>query len=66
MSNSLDALASLEAFPDLHPSIPRVLCPRCGTHMRLAELLTDLADHETIYFDCSCGFEYRMSARARS
>ena len=47
-------------------AIPRVTCPRCGTRMRLAELLTDLADHEAIFFDCSCGFEYRMSTRVAS
>jgi hypothetical protein len=48
------------------PSIPRVLCPRCGAHMRMAELMTDLVDHEAMHFDCKCGFEYRMATQARA
>lgn len=43
-----------------HPSIPRVLCPRCGTPMRLAEVDSD-HERETLRFDCTCAFEYRMS-----
>jgi hypothetical protein len=46
---------------DKNPSIPRVLCPRCGSQMRLAEINpgTDGAE-QTMRFDCDCDFEYRM------
>lgn len=45
-----------------HPSIPRVMCPRCGTLMRLAEVEPgDKDGHDVMKFDCDCSFEYRMS-----
>jgi hypothetical protein len=47
-----------------HSSIPRVLCPRCGTMMRLAEVDSD-HDQERLRFDCACAFEYRMSRTAQ-
>jgi predicted RNA-binding Zn-ribbon protein involved in translation (DUF1610 family) len=50
---------------ELHPSIPRVLCPRCGEHMRLAIVDAQAEDHATLKYDCGCGFTYQMSARAR-
>jgi hypothetical protein len=45
----------------LHSSIPRVLCPRCGNQMRLAEINpgTDGAE-QVMRFDCDCDLEYRM------
>ena len=49
-----------------HRSVPRVLCPRCETQMRLAEIETDMRDRTMLRFDCRCGFEYKMSARARA
>jgi RNase P subunit RPR2 len=50
----------------LHPTIPRVTCPRCGTDMRLAEIEPeDFGRGEVTVFDCDCGFEYRMSASVR-
>src|SRR4051794_23618305 len=58
-------MALAETFrPDLDPSIPRVMCPRCGTHMRLAQVGPDVVGHNKMKFDCGCGFEYQMSAAA--
>ena len=49
------------------PFIPRVTCPQCGEHMRLARTEPQAPDHRhRMMFDCPCGFEYRMSERARS
>jgi hypothetical protein len=47
--------------------IPRVTCPQCGEHMRLArtEPLVPNSHHQMM-FDCACGFEYRMAERARA
>ena len=46
--------------------IPRVTCPQCGEHMRLARTEPSLPDsRHRMMFDCPCGFEYRMSERAR-
>jgi hypothetical protein len=45
-----------------HPSIPHVLCPRCGKHMRLAEIDPgSKAGEEIMKFDCECAFEFKMS-----
>jgi len=55
----------LTSSDELHPSIPRVLCPRCGEHMRLAIVDAKAEDHATLKYDCGCGFTYNMSAKAR-
>jgi hypothetical protein len=45
-----------------HPSIPRVLCPRCGTLMRLATVEPEQTENrERMTFACDCGFDYRQS-----
>jgi hypothetical protein len=49
-----------KAINTLHPSIPRVLCPRCGKAMRLAEINPDQFGREIMRFDCACAFEFRM------
>jgi RNase P subunit RPR2 len=49
----------------LHPEIPRVLCPSCGSIMRLNRIAPDHDNRATMQFHCECGFDYRMSARAR-
>jgi hypothetical protein len=47
--------------------IPRVTCPQCGEHMRLARTEPVVSNnHHRMMFDCPCGFEYRMSERVRS
>jgi len=47
--------------------IPRVTCPQCGEHMRLARTEPQVPhNHHRMMFDCPCGFEYRMSERVRS
>jgi RNase P subunit RPR2 len=47
--------------------IPRVTCPQCGEHMRLARTEPLVPNnHHRMMFDCPCGFEYRMSERVRS
>lgn len=42
-------------------TIPRILCPRCGTRMRLASAETASRDGDKMIFDCKCGFEYQMA-----
>jgi C4-type Zn-finger protein len=47
--------------------IPRVTCPQCGEHMRLARTEPQVPhNHHRMMFDCPCGFEYRISERVRS
>ncbi len=43
---------------------PLISCPECGCQMRLAMVEPD-APGDRMSFDCDCGFEYRMSDRAR-
>jgi len=50
---------------DIHPFIPRVLCPRCGTTMRLSHIEPHHEGRETTTFDCRCGFTYRQTATKR-
>ena len=58
----MEKSVSAETQPSLHPSIPRVLCPRCGTQMRLAKAETAARDGDKLMFECTCGFEYQMNA----
>jgi RNase P subunit RPR2 len=59
-------MSTNELQRETHPLIPRVTCPQCGTHLRLAGIEPDGRGNESrMIFDCSCGFEYRMSERAR-
>ena len=51
---------------ELHPDIPRVLCPCCGDIMRLGRVGPRWDDTEVMQFNCECGFDYEMSARAKS
>lgn len=48
----------------MHPAIPRVLCPRCGNLMRLAEVSAQIDKPSTMEFDCECDFKYHMSSNA--
>ena len=48
-----------------HPDIPRVLCPSCGSIMKLGRIAPDHDDRSVMQFTCECGFYYQMSARAR-
>jgi RNase P subunit RPR2 len=45
---------------------PKITCPRCGTIMRLARVEQVPKQEARLIFDCNCGFEYRMSERART
>jgi len=57
-----------EAVFDLHPAIPRVLCPSCGSTMRLSRIdpwPNDSRRAETTTFECECGFDYRQTVRRR-
>lgn len=47
-----------QAQEQLHPSIPRVQCPRCGTQLRLS--LVEPSPHYAMTFECECGFQYKM------
>jgi DNA-directed RNA polymerase subunit M/transcription elongation factor TFIIS len=43
-------------------SIPKITCPQCGAQMTLARVEPDGPDdRERMFFDCLCGFEYRLS-----
>ena len=43
-------------------SIPIITCPLCGGHMTLALIEPEGSDnHDRMFFDCLCGFEYRLS-----
>jgi lysyl-tRNA synthetase class I len=55
---------SLDDTHNHYPSIPLVLCPRCGTHMRLAQVTPREEGVQFIAYDCSCGFEYQMPMRS--
>jgi len=43
-----------------HPAVPRVVCPRCGDLMRLAQTSTETDKPDLMDFDCECGFEYQL------
>jgi RNase P subunit RPR2 len=47
-------------------SIPKITCPECGTHLRLATVEPQEPGNNRMVFDCSCGFEYRMLERPRA
>jgi len=56
------------AARDLHPAIPRVLCPSCGEVMRLSRIDPMPSGHaagETTTFECTCGDDYRRTIRER-
>ena len=54
------------SFESIESLTPKVTCPQCGTRMRLASIEPEKSDHQNrMTFDCACGFEYRMSERAR-
>jgi DNA-directed RNA polymerase subunit M/transcription elongation factor TFIIS len=43
-------------------SVPKITCPQCGGHMIISRTEPEGADnHDRIFFDCFCGFEYRLS-----
>ena len=43
-------------------SIPKIVCPRCGTRMRLTTIEPEeIHNRERITFACDCGFNYRQS-----
>ena len=46
-------------------SIPKITCPQCGAQMSLCRIEPDGPDNcDRLFFDCVCGFEYRLSDRA--
>jgi hypothetical protein len=42
--------------------IPTVLCPHCGSRMRLATILPDGQGRDRMTFSCDCGFDYQQSS----
>ena len=43
-------------------AIPTIVCPRCGTRMRLSTVEPEQIDNrERMTFACDCGFDYRQS-----
>lgn len=50
---------------NLHPAIPRVLCPNCGKQMRLETIVTELPNNrERVTFNCDCGFDFKRTRPA--
>lgn len=47
---------------DLKFPIPTVVCPRCGSRMRLATILPDGQNRDRMTFSCDCGFDYQQSS----
>jgi lysyl-tRNA synthetase class I len=45
---------------------PMFTCPRCSKIMRLARVEQAPNQEARLMFDCTCGFEYRMSEGVRS
>jgi hypothetical protein len=42
--------------------IPKIVCPCCGSPMRLATVEPEAIDNrERMTFTCDCGFDYRQS-----
>ena len=47
-------------------SIPKVTCPQCGSQMVLSRVEPECTDnHDRMVYDCNCGFEFRLSDKAR-
>lgn len=43
-------------------AIPKIVCPRCDTRMRLATVEPEeIHNRERMTFACDCGFDYRQS-----
>jgi RNase P subunit RPR2 len=60
--------AARSASSNLHPAIPRVLCPSCGEMMRLSRIdpwPNNSRKGETTTFECSCGDDYRQTIHER-
>ena len=47
------------------PFIPRIVCPACSAPMKLSRIEPEGPDdHDRMFFECVCGFEYRLSDQA--
>jgi hypothetical protein len=46
------------------PSIPNVVCSKCGLRMRLATVEPTGNNDRIITFGCTCGNRYELSERA--
>jgi hypothetical protein len=43
-------------------TIPKIVCPCCGSRMRLMTVEPEAIDNrERMTFGCDCGFDYRQS-----
>ncbi len=43
-------------------TIPKIVCPCCGSRMRLATVEPEaIHNRERMTFTCDCGFDYRQS-----
>ncbi|MBX9824926.1 MAG: hypothetical protein K2Y27_08005 [Xanthobacteraceae bacterium] len=46
-------------------SIPKINCPQCRAQMVLSMIAPEGPDNlHRMFFECVCGFEYRLSDRA--
>jgi predicted RNA-binding Zn-ribbon protein involved in translation (DUF1610 family) len=65
MPSALPARIWEASMTELHPEIPRVYCPTCGEVLRLRRIVP-VDEQSEMQFQCDCGFDYRMSTRARA
>jgi hypothetical protein len=53
-----------EPRTSLHPALPRVMCPECGSYMRLDRIVpcaTPARRAETVSFSCDCLFTLQQT-----
>lgn len=55
-------MLTLADKPQDDSSIPQIVCPVCGSEMRLA-MAESIAPDNRMTFDCPCGFEYQLSEK---
>lgn len=44
--------------------IPKVICPKCGAHMRLLTIESPETGDGRLTFDCRCGHQYQLAETA--
>ena len=58
-------MATSEQQHAANVSIPKITCPQCGARMSLARIELEGPDNrDRMFFECVCGFDYRLSQRA--
>lgn len=52
----------MTAHSAVQTAIPIIVCPRCGSRMRLSTIVPDGHERDRMTFSCECGFDYQQSA----